>query len=97
MPVVGTAGIDIAFVIDTTGSMSSAIGSVKAAATELVNSVAAQTASARFAVVDYRDFPERTGDPGDYPARLRQDFTSSATAINSRDRGTASWRRRRLA
>ena len=33
------AGVDIAFVIDTTGSMGSAIGSVKIAATQLVNTV----------------------------------------------------------
>jgi Mg-chelatase subunit ChlD len=76
------AGVDIAFVIDTTGSMGSAINSVKAAATQLVNTVTAQTSAARFALVDYRDFPVRTGTPTDYPAKLDQDFTSDAATIN---------------
>lgn len=76
------AGVDIAFVIDTTGSMGSAIGSVKAAATQLVDAVVAQTSAARFALVDYRDFPQRTGASYDYPAKLDQDFTSDAATIN---------------
>jgi Mg-chelatase subunit ChlD len=75
--------VDIAFVIDTTGSMGSAIGSVKAAATQLVADVAAQTALARFALVDYRDFPSRTGLAADYPAKLDLGFTSDAAAITS--------------
>lgn len=76
------AGVDIAFVIDTTGSMGSAIDSVKIAATQLVNTVAAQTSAARFALVDYRDFASRTGAAYDYPSKLDQDFTSDATTIN---------------
>lgn len=75
--------VDIAFVIDTTGSMGGAISSVKAAAIDLVNNVSSRTTSARFALVDYRDFPQRTGSSYDYPAKLNQDFTSSATTINS--------------
>jgi len=74
---------DIVFVVDTTGSMGGAIDSAKAAARDLVRSVSARTTSARFALVDYRDFPERTGDPGDYPAKLRQDFTSDPNAIDA--------------
>jgi len=77
------AGVDIAFVIDTTGSMGSAIGSVKIAATQLVDTVAAQTSAARFALVDYRDFASRTGSAGDYPSKLDQDFTSDAVTINN--------------
>jgi lysophospholipase L1-like esterase len=76
------AGVDIAFVIDTTGSMGSAIGSVKLAATQLVDTVTAQTSAARFALVDYRDFASRTGTAADYPAKLDQDFTSDAATIN---------------
>ncbi len=82
-PPTSNAGVDIAFVIDTTGSMGSAIGSVKIAATQLVNTVAAQTSAARFALVDYRDFASRTGSAGDYPSKLDQDFTSDAATINS--------------
>ena len=79
----GNGAVDIAFVIDTTGSMGGAIASVKAAATQLVNTVSAQTAGARFALVDYRDFPSRTGSSIDYPSRLDQDFTSDPTTINT--------------
>ena len=75
--------VDIAFVIDTTGSMGGSIDSVKSAAVELVNDVAARTSAARFSLVDYRDFPDRTGDPGDYPSKLRQDFTSDTSTINT--------------
>ena len=85
--VVGGGAVDIAFVIDTTGSMYSSIESVKSAAVQLVNDVSARTSAARFALVDYRDFPDRTGDPGDYPAKLDQDFTSSATTINTAIQG----------
>lgn len=86
-PAAGGGSVDITFVIDTTGSMGSAINSVKAAATQLVNDVSARTTSARFALVDYRDFPQRTGASYDYPAKLDQDFTSSASTINSAIQG----------
>jgi Mg-chelatase subunit ChlD len=79
----GNGAVDIAFVIDTTGSMGGAIASVKVAATQLVNTVSAQTAGARFSLVDYRDFPSRTGASYDYPAMLQQDFTSDPTTINT--------------
>ena len=81
-PPTSNAAVDIAFVVDTTGSMGGAIGSVKSAAVQLVNSVTALTTSARFALVDYRDFPERAASY-DYPAKLDQDFTADAVTINS--------------
>ena len=34
-------------------------------------------------MVDYRDFPERTGDSEDYPAKLDLDFTSSAATVDT--------------
>lgn len=73
----GGGAVDIAFLIDTTGSMGPSIDSVKAAASSLISSVQERTSSARFAVIDYRDFPERTEFPLDYPAFLDQDFTGS--------------------
>lgn len=85
-PITSNAAVDIAFVVDTTGSMGSAIGSVKNAAVQLVNSVAAQTTSARFALVDYRDFAARAASY-DYEAKLQQDFTSDAATINGAIQG----------
>ena len=41
-----SGSVDIAFVVDTTGSMGSAISNVKAAATELVNTVSSRTSAA---------------------------------------------------
>jgi len=81
-PLGATSGgaIDIAFLIDTTGSMGDSIDSAKAAATQLISEVQEQTSSARFAVIDYRDFPERTGYEYDYPALLDQDFTIDGSA-----------------
>lgn len=76
----GEGAVDIAFLIDTTGSMGTSIDSAKAAATQLISEVQEETSSARFAVIDYRDFPERTGWGGDYPAQLDQDFTGDGEA-----------------
>ena len=81
--IVAGGAVDIAFVIDTTGSMYDSIASVKEAAVNLVNDVSARTSAARFAVVDYRDFPERTEFDGDYPAKLDLDFSSSAATVDA--------------
>lgn len=81
-PAADGGSVDIAFVVDTTGSMGWAIDSVKAAATQLVDDVSARTTSARFALVDYRDFASRTGADYDYPSKLDQGFTSDAGTIN---------------
>lgn len=87
----GGGAVDIAFLIDTTGSMGGSIDSAKAAATQLISEVQARTSSARFAVIDYRDFPERTGSSFDYPAQLNQGFTAdgelAASAIEGLELG----------
>ena len=82
-----SGSVDIAFVVDTTGSMGSAISSVKAAATELVNTVSSRTSAARFSLIDYRDYAARTGTASDYPSRLRQGFTSDPATINTAIQG----------
>jgi hypothetical protein len=88
---IGGGAVDIAFLIDTTGSMGGSIDSVKEAATRLISEVQERTSSARFAVIDYRDFPERTGSAFDYPAWLDQDFTTdgalAAAAIEGLELG----------
>lgn len=77
----GQGSVDVVFVIDTTGSMGPYIDSVKSFSTRLVDLVAERTASYRFALVDYRDFPERTGASHDYPAMVQLGFTDDTTAI----------------
>jgi len=72
--------LDLAFVIDTTGSMSDDIAAAKSAATEIVNRVAANVPDFRIAVVDFRDFPiSPYGGGGDYDYHDALAFTSNKT------------------
>ena len=86
---IGGGAVDIAFVVDTTGSMGASIETVKQAAIQLVGDVTSRTSAARFALVDYRDFEDRTGTAGDYPALLRQDFTTDPDEIDAAIQGLA--------
>lgn len=76
-------GIDIVFVIDTTGSMGGYIETVKGNVRSIIDKTLAQSSSARFALVTYRDNPDRTGDVNDYASRLDLDFTSDGDALKS--------------
>ena len=75
--------VDIVFVVDTTGSMGSVIGSVRNNLTAIVDNLATSTRSFRVGVVSYRDFPERTGSSIDYPARIETPLTSDRAAITA--------------
>jgi lysophospholipase L1-like esterase len=77
------ADVDVAFVVDTTGSMGDDIAQVQADLSNLVDQLAATTDSYRVAVVSYRDFPERTGWSGDYPFRVDQTFTDDSVLIQA--------------
>ena len=72
-----TGPIDVAFAIDTTGSMGDDIARVSSAAIGLFNQLKASGANARVALVDYKDTNQ--GDP--YASRLDLPFTSDATAF----------------
>ena len=75
---------DIVLAVDTTASMCGAIGQAQAEATSIVNDVQAQIPGARFAVVDFRDYPFGPfGDPGDWPYLLRAPLTSSAATVQA--------------
>lgn len=77
-------GLDLIFVIDTTGSMWDDIANVKASATEIVNMIDSELADYRIAVVDYRDFPiSPYGAMGDYPYNVRLPFSTDKAAILS--------------
>ena len=78
---------DVVIAVDTTGSMGAAIAEAKVDATTLVTSVRALIPGARFAVVDFKDYPTFPfGGEGDYPYLLRRGLTADAglvqTAIN---------------
>lgn len=83
--------IDIAFVVDTTGSMGDDIASVQAFAVQLIEGISAATSSFRIALVTYRDFASRTGVSTDYASRVDLEFTDRAddavSAINAMSLG----------
>ena len=69
-----SSDIDVAFVIDTTGSMGGSIDQVKTDAASIASSIASLSRSSRFALVDYQDHPDEYSTD-DYPARLQLPFT----------------------
>lgn len=79
----GAADIDLAFVIDTTGSMGGTIDDVRTQVSRIVEVLSTRSASYRFALVSYRDDPGHTGDPDDYAARLDTPFTSDTAAFQA--------------
>ena len=74
--------LDLAFVVDTTSSMSDDIRQVKADMKEYLNDIDESGMDFRIAIVDYRDFPARSGSR-DYPYCVQIDFTSDYDAILS--------------
>ena len=76
---------DVFFLVDTTGSMATAINNVRSSLMgSIVPAVADAIADVRMGVGDYRDFPTSTyGDPGDWPFRLRQAMTADIAAVQS--------------
>lgn len=75
-------GLDLCFVIDTTGSMGDDIGNAKENMNKIIATLSAKTEDYRVAIVDYRDFPEE-GDDYDYPAKVQLNFTNDANRITS--------------
>jgi len=67
--------IDIAFVLDATGSMGSDIEQMRSYMSTVIDQVDAAAGSARYSLVSYRDQPEWTGNPADYASRLEHPFT----------------------
>lgn len=78
-----SAALDLVFVVDTTGSMGDDIAAVQASANAVIDRLESSTQSYRVAIVDYRDFPERTGASYDYPAQVRLGFTSDPNEIRA--------------
>ena len=73
---VGTAGLDVAFLIDSTGSMGSRIGQAKAFAAQMAGTI--KNLRGRVALVEYRD-------AGDYfTARILSGFQQDTTEFNEK-------------
>jgi hypothetical protein len=77
---------DIIVAVDTTGSMAAPIAQAQADAVNICNTVQGAIPGARFAVVDFEDYPPPagTGAPGDIPYRLlTPGFISSCAAFSA--------------
>lgn len=74
--------LDLAFVVDTTGSMDDDIAQVKKDMVEYVDDLKETGMDYRIAIVDYRDFPERSYSV-DYPYKVQLDFTNNYDEIQN--------------
>ena len=74
--------LDFVICFDTTGSMGGDIDAVGNAASQIVNAIAANFASYRLALVDFRDYPDGNhGALADWAYRDRVTFTTDANAL----------------
>lgn len=73
--------LDVCFVVDTTGSMDDDIDNAKGNMEEILESLREKTSNYRVALIDYRDFAERTGDSEDYPCRVQLNFSDNDIII----------------
>jgi predicted esterase len=76
-PPTGAVPLDLAFAIDTTGSMGGIIGQVRDNIQALARSIASTSSNYRFALVDYKDF----GDV--YQARVDLPFSTDVGAFST--------------
>lgn len=74
--------IDIAFAMDTTGSMSGSISAIKSTATQAMSTLGANGADFRIAVTEFKDHPVSPyGSPGDFPYRANSPFSNQGAVI----------------
>ena len=81
------SGLDLCFVVDTTNSMRDDIENAKENMEKILTQLKDKSHDYRVALIDYRDFADRSGDSGDYPAKVQQYFTSEDKIINSAIQG----------
>lgn len=83
--------VDVAFSMDTTGSMSGAINNLKSALSgTLMTQLQAAIPNVGLAVVDYKDYPVNPyGSSGDFPVKVRQVITTNLTAARNAVNGYA--------
>lgn len=72
--------LDIAFAIDSTGSMGDVIGQVQQNVTSLVNDIKSVDSDFRVALVDYKDSPDQDSP---YQSRVDTPFTTDVGAFSS--------------
>lgn len=79
-------GLDLCFVVDTTGSMGDDIDNAKENMAEILAHLKEKTENYRVALVDYRDFA-RSSYSVDYPYDIKLHFTQDNEAILSKING----------
>ena len=77
------SSLDLCFVVDTTNSMRDDIENAKENMEKILAQLQEKSQDYRVALIDYRDFADRSGDDDDYPAKVQQYFTSRDSIINS--------------
>ena len=78
------ARADIIVAIDTTGSMGTALANAKADAVQICTDVQAAIPGARFAAVEFQDYPiDPYGNAGDVAYELHTTYTSSCAAFSA--------------
>lgn len=77
----GFMDLDLVFVIDSTNSMADSIDRLKADMSMYVEKLVKTRKDFRVAIVDYRDYADRSGSENDYPYNIALDFTDSPAEI----------------
>lgn len=75
------SGLDLCFVVDTTGSMGDDIDNARENMERILAGLSEKTKNYRVALVDYRDYSSRTGKSEDYPSCVQLAFTDDDEAI----------------
>jgi hypothetical protein len=73
--------IDLAFCMDTTGSMSGSINAIKSTATSAMQTLGSNGADFRIAITEYKDFPCCGGSSGDFPYLPDSPFSNQPSVI----------------
>lgn len=76
-------GLDLCFVVDTTGSMGDDIDNAKENMANILEHLAEKTENYRIALIDYRDFSSRSGYSVDYPYQVQLYFTNNNADITA--------------
>ncbi|MEH7883005.1 vWA domain-containing protein [Bacillus sp. JJ1609] len=77
------SSVDVAFVVDTTGSMWDDIYQVKNSIGDIVDRLNDQSADFRISITEFKDFNHSGGDSSDYPYRAIQPFTADRSLIQN--------------
>ncbi len=75
-------GLDVCFVVDTTGSMGDDIANAKENMNTILDELAVKNENFRVALIDYRDFSDRA-ESYDYPFKVQLDFSQDKEAITT--------------